>query len=583
MASLSLTTKPNAFAFSGALRLLITKKKKDVVPVFCSCNNGNDVRNEYMLATKGSKSEVSHVVPSKGTNPTYPTKDLDEGIGIIRFLKGKHLFITGATGFFAKVLIEKILRMMPDIGKIYVLIKAKNKDAAMSRLKSEIINCEVFSSLREIHGKDYEDFMIRKLMPVVGNVMEARLGMQGGLADEISEEVDVIVNSAANTTFDERYDAALDINTMGPFRLMSFARRCKKLKLFVHVSTAYVNGQRQGRVLEEPLSIGDTIVPETIVSSDVSEKSIPFLDIGTEMKLAFSSAGRTTSGASSTQDMKDLGLTRANTHGWADAYTFTKAMGEMVINSMRGDIPIVIVRPSIIESTFKEPFPGWIEGSRMMDPLVLYYGKGKIAGFVGDPNGVLDVVPVDMVVNATLAALAKHGQRMENGMQIYHVGSSVAHPLLIKDLVSSFYEHFEATPCFDSNGKPIVVSPFKLFIDKADFSTNNLNDIVGSGKSGVDGVSEKHSQRTKSVLVKYVEQLKYLATLYEPYTFCAVRFDDTNTRKLMQEMSKEEMRSFDFDVRGIAWDDYIANVHIPGLRKYVMKERGVNVVSDAEK
>lgn len=47
--------------------------------------------------------------------------------------------------------------------------------------------------------------MLRKLIPVVGNVREANLGLEAGLADEISEEVDVIINSAANTTFDERF------------------------------------------------------------------------------------------------------------------------------------------------------------------------------------------------------------------------------------------------------------------------------------------------------------------------------------------------------------------------------------------
>ena len=39
-------------------------------------------------------------------------------------------------------------------------------------------------------------------------------------------------------------------------------------------------------------------------------------------------------------------------------------MGEMLINSMRGDIPIVITRPTVIESTYKDPFPGWIQGNR---------------------------------------------------------------------------------------------------------------------------------------------------------------------------------------------------------------------------
>lgn len=40
-------------------------------------------------------------------------------------------------------------------------------------------------------------------------------------------------------------------------------------------------------------------------------------------------------------------------------------MGEMVINSMRGEIPVVTIRPSVIESTWRDPFPGWMEGNRL--------------------------------------------------------------------------------------------------------------------------------------------------------------------------------------------------------------------------
>lgn len=60
----------------------------------------------------------------------------------------------------------------------------------------------------------------------------------------------------------------------------------------------------------------------------------------------------------------DIILIRAKKYGWQDTYVFTKAMGEMMIDSMREDIPVVIIRPSVIESTLKEPFPGWMEGIR---------------------------------------------------------------------------------------------------------------------------------------------------------------------------------------------------------------------------
>ena len=78
----------------------------------------------------------------------------------------------------------------------------------------------------------------------------------------------------------------------------------------VHLMKAYVNGERQGRVSEKPFCIGDTIARET-VSSEFPGKSMPLLDIEAEIKLAFASGNaRTTSNASSVQEMKDLGLAR---------------------------------------------------------------------------------------------------------------------------------------------------------------------------------------------------------------------------------------------------------------------------------
>ncbi|XP_073367845.1 fatty acyl-CoA reductase 2, chloroplastic-like [Aegilops tauschii subsp. strangulata] len=107
----------------------------------------------------------------------------------------------------------------------------------MKRLKNEVEDTELFRYLQEIHGKNYHSFVLSKQVPVVGNFREAYIGIAPELAKEIAEEVDVIVNSAANTTFDERYDVALDINTVGPFRIMSFAQRFRRLKLFLQVST----------------------------------------------------------------------------------------------------------------------------------------------------------------------------------------------------------------------------------------------------------------------------------------------------------------------------------------------------------
>ncbi|KAI7729221.1 hypothetical protein M8C21_015703 [Ambrosia artemisiifolia] len=569
-------------------------KKNNYYVMNCHSDQGNVGRNNGVSSILTKRSALVNVDPGTALldsenlvlNPNgketvsyndAPNGSLtgvnDDGIGIINVLKGKGFFVTGATGFLGKVFIEKILRTVPDVRKIYLLIKAKDTDAAMERLKNEIINTELFKSLQQAYGKSYQSFMLSKLVPVIGNVCETNLGLDEDTADIIAKDVDIIVNSAANTTFDERYDVALDTNTCGPSRLMSFAKRCKNLNLFLQVSTAYVNGQRQGRIMERPFSVGETIARE----SHIYGNQMPKLNVEDEIKMVLESKKSLGENALA-QELKELGLERAKLYGWQDTYVFTKAMGEMMIDKMRGDIPVVIIRPSVIESTYKEPFPGWMEGNRMMDPIVLYYGKGQLSGFLVDPNGVLDVVPADMVINATMAAMAKHmanGKTEEN--YIYHIASSVVNPLVFKDLAGLLYEHFNSSPCLDLKGKPVHVPIMQLYRSMDEFSAHIWKDAMN--RSGLTSLAstnnEKLTLKLENICKKSVEQAKYLANIYEPYTFYGGRFDNSNTQNLFEMMSEEEKKTFGFDVGKIDWRDYISNVHIPGLRRHVMKGRGM--------
>lgn len=53
------------------------------------------------------------------------------------------------------------------------------------------------------------------------------------------------------------------------------------------------------------------------------------------------------------------------------------------------------------------PIPGWIDGVRVVDPMLVAYGRGRLPEFPGKPGAVLDIVPVDHVAHAILAALAE--------------------------------------------------------------------------------------------------------------------------------------------------------------------------------
>ncbi|KAF7850250.1 hypothetical protein BT93_L5684 [Corymbia citriodora subsp. variegata] len=492
-------------------------------------------------------------------------QESQDGIGIIDFLERRNFLITGATGFVVKVLIEKILRIAPDVGKIFLLIKAKDEQAAMDRVKDEIIGCELFKCLQQKYGEEYTDFMLSKLVPVKGDIRESNMGIGDNLLHQITQEVDVIINSAANTTLDERYDTALVTNTIAPSRLLSLAKNCKKLSLFLHLSTTYVNGERPGILREKAFEMG-----ESRIDSSTQSK----LDVHHEISLA-SDLIETLPPNEVPQKLKEIGLARARMYGWQNVYQMTKAMGEMMINAERGGVPVVIVRPSMIESTSQEPFPGWIQGYRVLDPLILSYGKGRLPGFLVDPSTVVDVVPADLVANVIIAAMAKHGTAASSGIDVYHAASSTVNPMTMCDMFNYSRDHFAASPLTDNKGDEIQITDMEYFSSIDSFSSYIQKDIAEkSGLTEEIGPNSHPKQRSRleARCKRMAESLIHLAKLYEPYMFYRARFDGGHTRKLMEQMSAEEGNRFPMDLRSINWEDYFANVHIPGLKRHVIKK-----------
>ena len=64
---------------------------------------------------------------------------------------------------------------------------------------------------------------------------------------------------------------------------------------------------------------------------------------------------------------------RAQVYGWPNTYVFTKAMGEMLVGHLKEDLSVVIIRPTIVTNTYKEPFPGWVEGVRYLRKKKSYF------------------------------------------------------------------------------------------------------------------------------------------------------------------------------------------------------------------
>jgi fatty acyl-CoA reductase len=100
--------------------------------------------------------------------------------------------------------VEKILRVQPHVRRLYLLINADDADAAKSRLNEEIVGKSLFECLRALHGDEFQALASDKVSAVIGDISKEFLGMDPSTYAGIAAELDIIVNSAGITTFDER-------------------------------------------------------------------------------------------------------------------------------------------------------------------------------------------------------------------------------------------------------------------------------------------------------------------------------------------------------------------------------------------
>ncbi|GLT48751.1 hypothetical protein SLA2020_223590 [Shorea laevis] len=144
----------------------------------------------------------------------------------------------------------------------------------------------------------------------------------------------------------------------------------------------------------------------------------------------------------------------------------------MLLRSFKDNLPLIIIRPTIITSTFKKPFPhfpGYIESLRTIDTLIASAKEGRVKCFLGKPETIIDVMPADMVVNSTLMAMWAHAHQCSNNIKIYHVSSSLRNPLNISNLHDFVFRYFTQNPWIKKKGKPVWITKMKFLGSMARF------------------------------------------------------------------------------------------------------------------
>ncbi|HLF41684.1 MAG TPA: HAD-IB family phosphatase, partial [Acidimicrobiia bacterium] len=263
----------------------------------------------------------------------------------------------------------------------------------------------------------------------------------------------------------------------------------------------------------------------------------------------------------------ELGRARAAALGWPDAYAYTKALGERALVEGRGDVPVSIVRPSIIESALSEPRPGWIRGFRMAEPVIISYARGLLKDFPGLPEGIVDVIPVDLVVAATLAVAASEPPARPT---VYQAVTGARNPLKYRQLVDLVQEWFSARPLYDEEGQPIVVPDWSFpgrgrvrrQLQRAVTGLNLAEKAIGH--LPVRGARADVAARLEERRTQAERALGYVE-LYGAYVETEARFDDRRLAALWETLDDGDRAAFGFDPRAIDWAGYVQDVHLPSI------------------
>jgi long-chain acyl-CoA synthetase len=537
-------------------------------------------------------------------------------LDVTKTLTGKRVLFSGATGFVGKVSLSMLLHHYGDVlAHVYVLVRRGSSKDAATRFFDKVATSEPFQPLRDCHGEQGAiDWLKSKVTILDGDITDPWMGMDETAARALTGRIDVVVNCAGLVSFNPSLEVGLNVNTHGVKYLVE---ACLHWNVpLVHMSTAFVAGSRSGLVFEDEEVVGyfpkkdeldgrdfsleqELIDCEKLVArlrqqaddkalgSEFRTRAIERLDgegrdsadekalrlaVGRERKLWLSTR------------LIEAGMERARHWGWPNTYTYTKSLGEQVIARTPG-LRYAIVRPSIVESAIKYPFPGWNEGFTTSAPIIYALIKGQGALPMNE-KAILDMIPVDMVAGSLIAIMAQQLRTSER--RVYQQASGDSAPFAapravelvglykrrryrhkttgnawVNDLRSRVEPQAIGKAAFDLMSSPLFSRGAKWLKDTIDEQKPTW------GAPRVSALLDRASESLTDVAEK-ADGVNNIVDLFLPFIWdnrFIYRCD--NTRSLYVGMPAHDRAKIDWAPDRIDWRTYFLDTHIPGLEKWV--------------
>ncbi len=509
---------------------------------------------------------------------------------IVENLDGKRIAVTGATGFLGTALVERLLRCVP--GCELVLVVRPGRRSAHERVQRDILRNDALARLRSAPAgrpepETFEEMAARRIHTIAGDVSLDSLGLDD-TGRALLATCDIVIHAAATVSFDSALDDAVEVNLLGPVRVAEVLQNVEARAHLIAVSTCYVAGSHRGDAPEQlvdrsPLNVDvdwrqevDSARQARADTEQASRTPKRLAELAAEARRELGASGMPalTAKAESLrrrwvdQQMTEAGRARAASLGFPDAYALTKALGERALVENRGSVLVSIVRPSIIESALAEPRPGWIRGFRMAEPVIAAYARGLLEEFPGVPEGIVDVIPVDLVVAAILAVAARGPVGAEP--DVTQIASGAVNPLRYGQLVDLVRGWFTDNPVYDDRNQPIAVPQWSFpgrgrvsrQLQRARRTLDTADRILTSlplrGRQAELGARLEERRDQLQRAGGYVE-------LYGAYAECQAVFGLDRLMELWHGTDTGDRADFCFDPRVIDWSAYVQGVHLPSM------------------
>jgi hypothetical protein len=236
---------------------------------------------------------------------------------------------------------------------------------------------------------------------------------------------------------------------------------------------------------------------------------------------------------------------------------------------MRGH-PLTIVRPSIIESTLQSPVPGWLEGVKVADAVILAYARGRTSFFPARPQGIIDVIPADLAANGILLAAAE-ALSEPAAHRVYQCCSGSGKPILVGELIRLLQG--EAQRNWRQYDKLFHMEPKHAFrvVGKVRFRLAMAG--VALGALAWSGLRRLAGQPGETPAMEKLRTTRLLAITFSFYAQPRCRFRNEALLALAARFGEGEQARYPVDARLIDWEDYLCRVHMAGLNRYALKRK----------